>query len=520
MTNKIFKGLGIILSGVCVLLILGFVFADDIVKNRLEATINRLPENVIFNFEDLSVDVFEGTMAVKKPELIINEEAQKTMAFHFKLQDFILKDISFWDYLIHNNIHLTHLILDDPEFTYVKNDSGSTNTVAKKKKGLKDFNKLVKIDSFKLNNARITIFEGTQDSVFFDTKDVNLAFNDIKFDKNTAESTIPFEYSDYEITTKGLEFQPGAFERITLNSLKLTRNHWEVNDIKLNTIYSKTELSNKINQERDHFTVSVDRISLNAPEFGLENRWFYFKTDLVEVETPSLTIFRDKLVKDDPTVKQLYSAMLRKLPFYLSLNKVQIKNGFIKYEEKVKPGKHFGEVTFEDFNAQILNLSNTYKSPVKTELDINAVFMKTAPLHAYWTFDVNNEQDEFSFQTTIENLPAYRLNLFTENNLNVRLKGRFDKINVLINGNVDDSRFTFEAKYHDVKVTILNKRHVEDKLLTGLANIFIHKNSKHKNNNYVEHHNRVERDKTKSVFNFLWLNVKEGLKESFINGKK
>lgn len=500
------------------LLGIGYFKADDIVKRQLEKTIKTLPKSIQLNYANLSVDVLEGTLAVKKPELIITEEAKNTLSFHVKLQDFILKDVSFWDYLVHNSIHLTDLILQDSEVVYIKNDSiPETSTAKPSNKSLKEFNKSVKIDKFNLSNAKVTIFQNSKDSIYLQTEGVNFAVQNLIFNKETAVKGIPIDYEGYKITTDSLMFQVGVFEKLRLESLELTHKNWQINQLEFKTIYSKTELSRKIKKERDHFNVTVDAIVLNEPNFGFENKRLYFKSQQVEFETPSLKIYRDKLVADDPTIKPLYSEMLRNLSFDLTLGTVQLKNGFIQYQEKVKSGARAGEVVFEDFNATIKNVSNTYVAPTKTEMDVNSVFMHSAQLHAFWTFDVNDKDDKFTFKTEISGLPAYRLNQFVESNLNVRVQGTFNKVFATIQGNVDRSRFNFDAKYTNVKVHVLNKRHKKDKLLSGLANLFIHQDSKDDKGGVVGQKNVVIRDKTKSVFNFIWKNIQEGLKQSLVS---
>ncbi|WP_435133172.1 hypothetical protein [Formosa sp. A9] len=519
MKRKLFKVFGVILVVVAILLAGLYFYADNIVKHQLEKTVKTLPKTVAFNYQDLKVDVIEGTLQVTKPEVVITEETKNKLQFHIKLQDFIVEDVKFWEYLVYNKIHLTELILQKPEFTYIKKDSLATKTSSDSKSGLNNFSKTIVIDHFNLNDAKVTIFQGSKDSIYLNTKGVNFEINHLLFNQETALSSIPIQYSDYKITTDSLAFQVGEFEKIRIKNMILSNKAWQINDVEFNTIYSKQELSKIIKKERDHFNLAVDNIIINTPEFGFVNKRFYFKSPEVQLERPILEIFRDKLVADDTSIKPLYSKMLRDLSFDLTLDTLLLNSGDIAYQEKIKYGKHAGEITFDNFNAKIKNISNTYTAPTKTEIDVNANFMKTAPIHAVWTFDVNNQQDEFEFKADIGRLPAYRLNTFVETNLNIRVEGVFNKIYTTIHGNLDRSRFTFDVKYDNIKVHVLNKRHQKDKLLSGLANIFIHKDSKHENGNFVHHQNKVVRDKTKSVFNFIWKNVEEGLKESFINRK-
>ncbi|MDW5289738.1 hypothetical protein [Formosa sp. PL04] len=526
MSKKIKKGLTIGFSIICVICLVVLFFANTIVEKKLETTLKTLPESVRFNYSALHVNVFQGMLFVENPELELLEGVRKEVNLKVKLEDFKLKNISYWEYIVNNTIQLDSILLEDAQISYIKEsektkDSVDSNSSPKsastsKQKGLKKFNKIIKIGNFDLSHATVNIFKGSKDSIFIKSENVNISFNDIYFDAVSAEKSIPFEYSDYRVITDSLKFNVGKFETIKLHDLDLTKKHWVVREFKLQTRYTKQELTKIIDKERDHFNVQVDSIYIQQPEFGFSENQFYFKTDTIVLQKPDLVIYRNKMVPDDYTIKPLYSKMLRDLKFDLTLPVLLLRDGNILYEEKVKTGVKPGEIIFADLNATIKNLSNTYTLPIKTELDINTKFMDSAPLHAVWTFDVNNESDEFMFKAQIGLLAVSQLNTYTENNLNLKLEGQFDEIYARINGNVNQSTIDFNVKYENMKVHVLNKKHKKNKFLSSVANIFISNDSKKEDNDFKKEKGEVTRDKTKSIFNFLWLNFKEGLKLVFI----
>jgi len=66
--------------------------------------------------------------------------------------------------------------------------------------------------------------------------------------------------------------------------------------------------------------------------------------------------------------------------------------------------------------------------------------------------------------------------------------------------------------YDDFKVSILNKEKKRKKwLVSTLANIFIAKTSKNEEGGFKKGSGDVNRDQNKSFFNYLWLNLKEGM---------
>lgn len=144
--------------------------------------------------------------------------------------------------------------------------------------------------------------------------------------------------------------------------------------------------------------------------------------------------------------------------------------------------------------------------------------METAKLTADWRFNPQEIDDSFHFQAKISRLDANRANMFTEPNLFVKMKGSIELLYLNIHGNRSSSNTDFAISYHDLKVELLNKRGRDKlKVISAIANIFVKRNSESTEGKLQEVKVKVERDQTKSIFNFLWKNTLEGLKKSIVN---
>lgn len=69
-------------------------------------------------------------------------------------------------------------------------------------------------------------------------------------------------------------------------------------------------------------------------------------------------------------------------------------------------------------------------------------------------------------------------------------------------------------------MSVLNKKgNKKNGFLSAIANIFISKDSDKSEQEFRKGSGEVTRDKTKSFFNYLWLNAQKGLKSSLTGGK-
>ncbi|HNQ28473.1 MAG TPA: hypothetical protein PKL92_11235, partial [Aquaticitalea sp.] len=172
-----------------------------------------------------------------------------------------------------------------------------------------------------------------------------------------------------------------------------------------------------------------------------------------------------------------------------------------------------GTIRFSNLHADISNLGNTYQVGEKTNLEIEAVFMKSTPIKANWYFDVNSANDNFVFKAEVGKLLAQDMNTFSGPNLKVLFEGELIKTYFTIDGNAHRSNVELRTKYEDFKVDLLEKEGKrKNKLLSAMVNLVIKHNSDKTADGFREGFKKdIERDPTKSVFNFLWLNAKEGL---------
>jgi hypothetical protein len=237
---------------------------------------------------------------------------------------------------------------------------------------------------------------------------------------------------------------------------------------------------------------------------------------------PKLIMYRDKLVYDDLERKKLYSRMLREMQLDLEVSDLKVRRGFISYAELVMEGARPGEIVFSDLDADIKHISNTNKKGDETKIEISALLMGKAPLTLNWSFNPQLENDAFLVSGEVHDFYSESLNPFLKSNLRSEAKGDVMELFFTFSGDVISASGDMKMKYQDFRFVILKKnRGGANKLLTTLGNLFINDGSQADSNGYRYGSIYAERDVSKSFFNYLWLNVKEGILSTLTgNGKQ
>nr|WP_321222546.1 hypothetical protein [uncultured Psychroserpens sp.] len=520
MTSKR-KKIGLIFIIVFGLALAGFFYAKHVVHTKFDTFVENLPKHIDLQYDSKEVDILFGNLKIIKPLLTIRGKVTNEINAQIKLETFEINDISYWELYNNDAIDIESVIISQPNIIYYHNkqvEGQSYNDIFKD--GAK---KTFRIGNLEINEANVEVLNVENDSLIFSSENLNIQLSSVA-SSEPSNSNLPFVVEDFLLNSSNLKYQVSAYENLFINQIDIDTDNSKFSEVSLQTKYSKEELSKLIEVERDHFDLSVVSVEIkNQALVTKKESPIGFKASDVIFNTLNLNIYRDKLVVDDFNHKSLYSKMLRELNFSLDLSNVFINNGLIVYEEKVKADNNAGKLEFSNLDAKINNVSNTYKIGNKTTIDITANFMENTPLKVDWNFDVNDVNDTFIFKADLGNLKADHLNQFMQPNLNIKLEGELLKTYFTVGGNANTSTVNLKTDYDQFDVVILKEDGKEkNKFLSGLVNLFISKDSKDDSNDFRESDTEtVERDKTKSVFNFVWKNARAGLLSAMVgDGEK
>ncbi len=388
-----------------------------------------------------------------------------------------------------------------------------TGKPKKDTKETKEFPLPFSLTSLTIKNSAITLLN-PDESVHLKVDDFNFSLKDLVLNTATFQQKIPFRFSDVEIKSNAIQYELNAYDLLSLNTFSIQDKELQIENLAIQTVYSKTELSRVISKERDHMDVNIPIFLLKDFYFNTLDTSFEVSGSNLRLDNPALKVYRDKLVTDDTSIKPLYSKVIREIPFPLTIDSLYITNGSIDYEEKVKADQPAGKIFFTNLNAYIGNFSNTYaKGEKKTTIDIRTTFMGESTLSINWNFDINEPDDKFQIQGQLERMNAAKINPFTKSNLRVDMSGQIIKTFFNIHGNRNTSQMDFKINYKDLKVEVLDKNDRKNWLFSAVANIFVKKSSSSSEGTFKEANTTVERNKDKSFFNYLWINIMEGLKQ-------
>ena len=509
--TRIFKfGIGLLF-----LVLFVYIFANKYVQSKVENLLSeKLPPQFELEYKSLSIDILSGSVNLYEVLLQIKNANLDSIKSVFNMESVQLSGLGISALIQGEQIELNRLEISKPIGYYTPTliVKDSIASEAKQPNPLKG----IRIENLEIKEASITLRDKKTDSSKLIIGNAELTISELSLDLQTGpKPTIYFE--DYEVDLGSLFVQASEFDELEIDVISGNKEQTTLEGIAFRTIPSPQELSKMIPKERDHYELLIDQMSLR--ELGLfePESDYSLSAGFIDIAGLDLAIYRDKLPADDFSYKPTVNEMIRNIPWPFRVDSMSIAPKKINYQERVVAANQGGQLFFADGHIAIQNLSNQLPETEDTEISIQSRFMGKADIEALWTFNSNNPEDSFRFSGNCKNVQLDALNAFCQPNLNTLMAGELKTLFFDFSGDNNQSLAKVKVRFKDVEIAVLKKKDGRrNKFFSSMANFIVRNNSDNKNGVYKEEQVTVTRDKTKSQFNFLYLNLKESMMRAFL----
>lgn len=347
---------------------------------------------------------------------------------------------------------------------------------------------------------------------------------DKKDDEKHSYDAISARLNDCSLLT------PDGMYKILLDKCEIKNKESNVNasSIKIVPQYKKYEFSEKTGYQTDRIEGSISQVTIAG--FSIED--LIGKNELraskVSINDVSADIFRNKQLPPPANhFPPLPQQALRKMGVKLLIDSVKIRKSYIKYSEHVVGADEAGFIYFKDLNTLIVNLNNDpeyYQVDNQFSVYATGSLMGQSLFRARLYFPVISKSDTFFFSGSLEPMELKVLNSIAENNQNLRINsGMLNSLKFNGEGNADYAAGNLEFLYDNLDVTLLKQVDTskkEHRFFSFLINKIIRTDNPPRGKRAFMAEMHFERDKTKSVLNFLWKTVLSGMTATVKPGRK
>ena len=495
-------------AGILILVIVGaFLFLNNYLKKEIEKGLESEYDSSVLSYDDISINTFAGNAVIRNLKI-------KEGIFSLEAEAVNLDDFSYIDYIQDKNITIGRVHLVSPRVVFNKSDSISGNKDSEDEIGEKKIR--VKKFSASGGNIRIIANDSAPDSFYSSLK--NLLIEEIVIEKKVEGALLPFTYESVKIDSDSLYYALSDTHYMNSRQIKMRNDNLQIKGFSIIPQYSKEVFDQRISYEQDWIALKTQSINFNGLKFLRGQEQVAVLVSSSTIKNAHMEIYRNKLLPEDTRIKPMYSEMLRNLGFQLHMDSINISNSYIEYQEKVLESRPPGKLSFHNIQADIKNVSNRIpdgEDASLTTIEARARFMGETDLSLNWSFDVNNEMDEFQVSGRLGAIEAEHINSFLVPAMNVEAEGNIQSLYYDFYGNRNQANGNMQLSYRDFKVNILKDGEQQRRsLLSRLANLII-KNDR-MNEDVKQEGINTTRDKTKSFWNYLWLCIRDGALSTFL----
>jgi len=498
MNKKRYINIALIIVSIIIL----YKIADVYGTNKIDSFLKS--KNIAY--KEVSVNFLLGNLSLKE----VNYQKD---SLNFKATNIALDGFSYFTYLQNNEIIFSDLDTDHLKI------SGNFLHQSKKKDTIKvekntKTKKLpkIKIKEIDLNTIEINVLK--KDKYPLTVKNIAIEINDFELD-TILKNSIPFKYSDIKTSIIGFESQFSKVQKVKFKKLLFEIDEITVDSLEIVPLKSTEDYIYHLKKEKELLTllakeIKVDNILLT------QKKKLSFSIDNILLDGIFFNLYLDAThLKERTRIKNLYSKSLRELPFDIDVKNIDIINSEIVYEEYTKKGNDAGILVFDDLKAQIQNINNKENKIEKlTTVNIQSKFMKTSSLDIIWTFDINNKNDDFRITGSLLNVSSKNMSAFIQPTTNVKIKGQINKMYFDFEGDKNFSNGKMEMDFKNFDIQVLDDEKKKKTIISWVINLFVKDSSK--NGMVKVDVKEVERNKTKSFWNYLWITIENGLQKSLL----
>lgn len=493
---------------------------EDLLRKRLSED---LPKHLQADFSSLAINLFKRSAEVKNLRVqSLYDSVESCHPVIVTALQIRLKGIDLIDLLFRNTLQINNIAIDSAEASYSKCSGDANEAGRSTPKGNLDIRSIY-IGSIDLEKCHVRYYN---DSIKELDASLTLTIENISIPSLTNVSLGDISFGDLTASITDIHIAPATSAYVTQVAnchISGSGKGITIDTIRMQPRHNKFDFSRRFGKQIDRFEVMIPTVRVD--NFNLKGVADSTLTaNSIHIYNATMLSFRDKrmpFVKHHTT--KLPAALLNDLPYRVRIDTLKIYNSFISYEEYPAEGDGSGAIEFHQLDASGFNIANrpTPGKPNHIDLDIRTMFMGAGLLTASFDIPIDPSSQLYFVKGSLTNFELPILNPALHHLAMIRIpSGIMNSFEFDFTFNNNVSNGAVVMNYEKLKVVTLEEKKAEteiDKFKTFLLNTFIIKRNKDESmvkdkRTGIIHY---ERDKKRSVFNFLWKSLLSGIKASY-----
>ena len=463
--SKTLKRIGLFCVVLLALVIGLGVFIDYWVNKSLPQILNQNPDRTYnIEYSRMYFSLLRQSIFIENIDLETINPSKTESSLDGKIKSIQIKFVQIPDLLLEKKIRSRKVVINTPRLEIISRKADKAAADNSKSINLfwEDLYNSIELQNVVLKEGKLRILNEGGTSERLSSEDINIVLREVHIDTLDRTTPLPFEYESFELSIGKTSSALGENYRIKVGKFSASNTDLDVEDIDIKPTISRSAFDKKIRVETDYIHCKLSRLRLKNTAWKFHEDSLYVDADKLDVDSIKASFYRNKTIADNPSKKLLYNAMLRKLPFLISIDSFDVERSEIVVKQKFQYQNDLGRLFFKDVHIVGSHLSNYnyWESNQKTKLHFQSSFMDSGRLDAHLSFLVLDPKDQYQFRGSLNHLQLEDINPFIEPNFNVKSQGTIHSLDFNIHGADYDASALVNMEYDDLKIELINaKKH-------------------------------------------------------------
>ncbi|MDA3928490.1 MAG: hypothetical protein PF541_05985 [Prolixibacteraceae bacterium] len=499
------------------LLLLVFFGTEKILQNWLN---HHLPEVLNQNpdrkyeivFESTSLNFLKQNLYIRAIE--INEVADTTKGNTITIDYFKIEKPGIKKLFFEHVLGTDKLIVNEPTFEIFSESNEVHDKEEKLNEIWKDVFTRIQINDLEIRNASLNLYDEKSFEPSVSISNLNIFVQSFNVDTLTIKNPLPLTFRSLIASCFEIKVKIDSIATLQIYNIELQNDNIQFNRINLIPTLTKSDFIVLNRKKDDWVNMYINSVSLNHFDWSFDSTGSpKFIASSLHIDSIKIhALVDDHFNKMNQNNKPLLSELFRNLPVSFKLDSFRVLNSSVFFEARPKNQDSIAGMSFYNLFASGYNLHNIKNTNLFTEFDILSNFMNGAIIEASLRMDVNDIMNRFQFNGQLNNLSTESVNRILQPMAGIETVGQLYGINFNILADNNHSTGTVNFEYDDLKIKVLHKNSKEKNILISIiSNLALRKSNVSSDKRFKQGKVDYVRDKSKSIFGFIWQSIKVGL---------
>lgn len=272
--------------------------------------------------------------------------------------------------------------------------------------------------------------------------------------------------------------------------------------------------SRHLPEERDVIKGTVQRVNirgLDMADLVATGKW---RAAQVDISNGELLVLRDKVLPDGPQVfKPLLSRMIRRLPVNVGVDTIRLRGMDIRYHERAEVERGYGKLHFAELDGLITGAVHDTTANGVLRIEATSTVQERAAIDLTFSSIIKDTTDLFVVKAHVAALGLEELNGVLGPLANIQAtEGRMDTLILTMRGTNERASGNVHFGYTDLRLAQGHRPSEAEQgsIASRLINLIVRKEGRDASGQVRDGDFSFDRRKDRSMFNYLWLGLREG----------